>query len=752
MPVYQFKAMKKSYLLFIFVFSICSAFSQTDTTNKAVKLNEIVIAASRFEGLQQNIAQQTQVITVNDLQRFNAQNSADVLTLGGQVFVQKSQQGGGSPVLRGFEASRVLLVVDGVRMNNILFRAGHLQNVITVDNNAVDRVEVLFGPSSTVYGSDALGGVVHFRTKNPVLATEKNFLSTGNAFFRFGSVNNELTGHADISLAGKKFGSITSATFSRFSDLRQGNYLTEGTAGYWSRPYYAERTNRYDSIGNVIGQKDTAIANKNPDIMKGTGYYQYDVLQKFLFQQNENISHFLNFQFSNTSNIPRYDRLDVYSGSTILKDAEWYYGPQKRLLAAYEFNYKNAGALDNISAGVNYQNIEESRHNRSFNSSFRTSRIEKVHVIGLHVDLRKKIKTHDITAGIEGQFNLLKSTAFATNVNVDTTRPASTRYPDGKNNMNYVALYVTHQWTISPKVVLSDGIRYNFVNLHSTLTDASQDFFPLPYNETKNTYNAVSGNLGLVAKPGKGFRIAALFSTGFRAPNVDDMSKIFESVAGSVVVPNSKLKPEYTINGELTLEKTFAEKVRVSVIGFGTYFINAIALDKASFNGQDSIAYDGTLSRVLAPTNKTRAYVAGVSALAEADITNWLSASASVTYTYGRIVTDSVPYPLDHIAPVYGRIGFWAHYKWVHGEFFSLFSGAKRVKDYNMLGEDNFGQGTPNGSPAWYTLNARIGFQPVKYFAIDLGCDNLMDMRYRQFASGISAPGRNFFVKATVSW
>ncbi len=744
--------MRKLSILFLLVIYLMPSYAQTDTTDKAVKLNEVVIATSRFEGLQQNAAQQVQVITSTDLQRYNAQNSADALTLSGQVFVQKSQQGGGSPVLRGFEASRVLLVVDGVRMNNILFRAGHLQNVLTVDNNVVDRIEVLFGPSSTVYGSDALGGVVHFRTKNPLLATDKKFRTTGKTFFRFGSVNNELTGHADISLAGRKFGSITSATFSRFGDMRQGNFLTEGTAGYWNRSFYAARTNRYDSAGTVIGQKDTAIANRNPDIMKGTAYYQYDILQKFLFQQNENISHVLNFQFSNTSNIPRYDRLDVYSNSTILRDAEWYYGPQKRLLAAYEFNYKNAGPLDNISVGVNYQNIEESRHNRTFNSSFRTSRIEKVHVIGVHADLRKKIKAHEITAGVEGQFNLLKSTAFATNVNVDTTRPASTRYPDGKNNMNYIAAYVTHQWVISPKVVLSDGIRYNFVNLKSTLTEKSQDFFPLPYSETKNTYNAVSGNLGLVAKPGKGFRIAALFSTGFRAPNVDDVAKIFESVPGSVVVPNSKLKPEYTINGELTLEKTFAEKVRVSVTGFGTYFINAIALDNATFNGADSIDYDGVLSRVLAPANKNKAYVAGVTALVEADVTNWLSANASVTYTYGRIITDTVPYPLDHIAPVYGRIGFRAHYKWVRGEFFSLFSGPKKVKDYNMLGEDNFGQGTPNGSPTWYTLNARIGFQPVKYFGIDLGCDNLMDMRYRPFASGVSGPGRNFFVKATFSW
>ncbi len=745
--------MKKTISFLITILFTTSMYSQTDTSDKAINVSEVVISTSKFEGLQQNAAQQTLVLNSKSIERLNAQKTGDVLMNSGAAFVQMSQLAGGSVILRGFEASRVLYVIDGVRMNNILYRSGHLQNIVTVDNNSLDRLEVLYGPSSTIYGSDALGGVVHMRTKNPVLSREKSFYTTGSAFFRFGSVNNELTGHADISLAGKKFGSLTSVTFSKFGDLRQGNLLTDQTAGYWNRSFYAARTNKYDSLGNITGQKDTAIANPTPDVIKGSGYYQYDILQKFLYQQSDNISHVINFQFSNTGNVPRYDRLNVPSSSTILKDAEWYYGPQRRAMLAYDFNYKNAGPLDNVSVGLNYQNTEESRHNRSFNSSFRTSRIEKVHVIGLHADVRKRIKAHDITAGIEGQFNILKSTAFGTNINVDTTRAASTRYPDGKNNMNYVALYVTHQWDIiQDKLVLSDGIRYNFVNLHSTLTNESQDFFPLPFNEIKNNYHALSGNLGLVGKPGRGFRIAALFSTGFRAPNVDDIAKVFESVPGNVVVPNSKLKPEYTINGDLTLEKSFANKVRISVTGFGSYFINAIALDVAKFNGQDSIDYDGTLSRVLAPANKDRAYLAGVSARAEADITSWLSANASVTYTYGRIITDSVPYPLDHVPPVYGRAGFRAQYKWIRGEFFSVFCGKKATKDYNMLGEDNFGQSTANGSPAWYTLNLRVGFQPVKYFGVDLGCDNIMDLRYRQFSSGISSPGRNFFVKATFRW
>jgi hypothetical protein len=123
-----------------------------------------------------------------------------------------------------------------------------------------------------------------------------------------------------------------------------------------------------------------------------------------------------------------------------------------------------------------------------------------------------------------------------------------------------------------------------------------------------------------------------------------------------------------------------------------------------------------------------------------------------ITYTYGRILTDTTPYPLDHIPPLYGRAGINMKYKWMSGEFFSVFNGPKFKKDYNMFGEDNFAQGTGADLPGWYTLNARVSIAPVKFISLTLGCDNLLDLRYRHFASGISAPGRNMFVTLRVNW
>lgn len=707
-----------------------------DSTQKAIHLNEVVVGTSRFPESRQNAAQQTQTISSQDIKAMNAQSTADLLQQSG-LLVQKSQQGGGSPMLRGFEASRVLLVVDGVRMNNIIYRAGHLQNIITVDNSVLEGVDVIYGPGSVVYGSDALGGVVHLRTKGPVLSGDKKFLPKGNAFFRYGTVNNELTGHIDLNIGGKRFASFTSATFSQFGDLRQGmSFAPNGNDSLWNRYNYVQRVNGKDSV----------FTNGDPSIQKFTGFYQYDILQKFLFQQNENVSHLLNVQFSNSSNIPRYDRLTDRSGSKFA-NAEWYYGPQQRLLVAYELKWKKlAGVFDDFAFGVNYQRIIESRNSRGFGKTFLTNRTENVNVIGFHADFNKKIKTHRINFGADGQFNLLKSSAKATDVNVDTTKAASTRYPDGKNNMNYVGLFLQHQWTITPKVILSDGIRYNYVGLKSSFE--SQQFYQFPFTSTSQNHHAASGNLGLTFLPAKGLKIAALVSTGFRAPNVDDLAKIFETdaSAGTVIVPNEKLKPEYTVNTELTLGYTFNQYFRVEATGFYTRFFNAIVTDKFTYNGADTIVLDGKTGTVYANQNKRKADIFGVSARFTADPTRWLSLYASVDYTKGRILTDSVPYPLDHVAPVYGRAGVNVHLKQFRLDVFTVFSGKKDIKNYNLEGEDNEQYATATGMPAWWTLNAHFSVLLCKYFGVDVGVDNILDKKYRVFASGISGAGRNLFV------
>lgn len=709
---------------------------ETDSSqNRTFTLQEVVISVNKAIETKKNVAQQVQVMNAGEITSLQAQSTADLLAMSGNLFVQKSQLGGGSPVIRGFEASRILLVIDGIRMNNIIYRGGHLQNIVTTDNNSLDRLEILYGPSSNIYGSDALGGVVHLYTKQPLLATSgtKSNIRV-NASTRYGSADKESTSHLDLNIGGRLFGSLTSLTFSKFGDLRGGASLNPFyKQSYGERPFYVETYHGIDSL----------VVNSDPYVQTQSRYAQYDLLQKFLYQPNEHLSHGVNIQFSNSTNVPRYDRLTDPKGDG-LNSAEWYYGPQKRLLAAYDLNFRNPdGIFQGIHFGINFQDIEESRHNRNFNSTKLNHRIENVQVYGLNLDFQRTVNLHKIRFGIDGQYNTLTSTANAENISTGEITPLSTRYPDGDNIMLNAALYFSHTWDLADHLTLVDGFRAGYVTLHSTFVDNT--FFEFPYTEANQKNPVFSGNIGLIESPSDDWKISLLVSTAFRAPNVDDLSKVFETAPGAVIVPNPDLKPERTINTELGITKIFGKKISWENNVYYTLFRDAIVTDLFQYNNQDSIFYDDTWSLVLANQNKREAYLYGFSSQLKFYLGSHFQLKAGVNYTYGRIKTSAGETPLDHIPPFMARLSFAYKSQKIGADFFVNYNGWKKLKDYYLNGEDNEQYATADGMPAWFTANIRASYQIHHLLTIQAGVDNILDTQYRAFASGINAPGRNIF-------
>ena len=705
-------------------------------TEKTYSLDEVVVSASKFDEKRSDVAQQIKVLGGSTLAFMNQPTAAEVLQQSGHVAVQKSQQGGGSPVLRGFEANKVLLVVDGVRMNNAIYRGGHLQNVITLDNAILEKAEILFGPGSVMYGSDALGGVVHFYTKDPVLAdsTQKR-TAGGNAFVRYASANGERTGHLDLHAGSRQIGLLTSVTFSDFGDLRQGRRRNAAMGTLGLRNFYATR----------LGDRDTVLANPDPDVQVLSGYRQYDFLQKVLFRPGPQVSHTLNFQYSTSSDVPRYDRLTDPGKGVPLRSAEWYYGPQKRLFASYKLDLRSGLPLyDHARVIAGFQQLEESRINRNLDAAERDHRIEKVDVFTFTVDLSKHLRRHGLRYGAEWNNNYVASRAFTQNVSTGAVGPLDTRYPDGGSRMQTLAAYFTHTWDISDRWIFTSGVRYSRVTLGARFREKA--FFPFPFDEVKAQHGALNGNVGLVFQPGRDWRFALLGSSGFRAPNVDDLSKVFESRPGNLVVPNPGLRPEYVYNAELSVGKALAERIHLEATGYYALYHNAIAVQPFRLNGQDQVRYNGEWSRVTANANARRAYTTGLSLGLSADLTGSLSLTSTLHYTYGRIRTDSTAHPLDHIPPLYGKTGLAVRLRRFGGEFFALYNGWKRIGDYYRNGEDNEQYATPAGMPAWYTLNGRASFQVNAYLALQAAVENGLDRNYRVFASGISAPGRNFVV------
>jgi len=752
-------------IITLFISSVSSFAQKTKKDSLPVSLDEVVISANKFPEKKRNIAQRIEKINSSFIRQVNAQNTGDLLTQTGNVFVQKSQQGGSSPVIRGFEASRVLVVVDGVRLNNLIYRSGHLQNVITIDQNMLESAEVLYGPASTLYGSDALGGVVHLRSRSPLLANDSiKIITKSNSFLRYSSVNREKTMHTNLNLGWKKIAWLQSYTISDFGDMRMGkNYRGE-----------FEGFGRRDSLITRINGTDTVVKNNDPFLQKFSGYRQWDITHKLLYQPSEKIKHQLNFQYSNTTDVPRYDRLQDrrnFGGAigNTLRWTEWYYGPQRRLLTAYELNIGKANWFDALNLNINYQDIEESRIQRQYRVASKESRIERVKVAGYILDIRKKWRDHELTTGVDGQFNFLKSSGTITNVNTGAISTlVDTRYPNGNNRMNNFGIFAQHIFKFnSRKFILNDGVRLQYSSLYSSIADNS--FRNLPYTEIEQKNTALTGNVGLVYLPGSQTKLSSNFSAGFRVPNIDDLAKIFESgTTGNirqVVVPNPDIKPERTYNIDLGISQQLGSMIRIEASGFYTWFRDALVKTPFLFNGQDSILYNGVKSQVLANTNANKAFLYGFTASVFATFNQWI-VSSTINYTRGFFETDpgklSNVYekqpngsyllvnknverkPLDHIPPVFGKTSITYQNKTIRVELFALYNGWKYLDQYNADGEDNPQYATIKGTPAWYTLNFRTSVVFYKKYELQISVENIFDRNYRTFSSGFSAPGRNF--------
>lgn len=727
--------MKSIFILCFAVIGCNSVFAQNEEPDSVVFLDELVVSANKIPELRSKLSQQVHLMTSTEIRMLNSQTMAEVLTNSGVVGMQKSQQGGGSPQLRGFEASRIVLMIDGVRMNNLIYRAGHLQNVITVDNNLLESVEILLGPSSTVYGSDALGGVVSMRTKSAVLSSTGKPSFSGTGFYRYGSVNNEKTQHVDFNIGLKKFAFFTGVTFSDFGDLKMGKKTNPALGEQFGlRYFFVERSPDNSS--------DELVANPDPYVQKFSGYTQTDVIQKIRYQPSEKFSHTLNVQYSTTSNIPRYDRLTDPEG-TGLRQAEWYYGPQERLMVAYELSVEQFGSFaDEMKTVLSYQRIEESRHDRRFNRTNRRNQIENVDVVGVTADLTKSFSSHRLRYGIDGQFNTLQSTAFNQNVMTGATSAVGTRYPGGENTMNFLALYATDTYDLSTRASLNTGIRFGYSSLRAEFMDKT--FFPFPFETVSQRNQYASGNFGVVFRPNGNWKFSFMTSTGYRVPNIDDLAKVFDTSAGtSLVVPNPELKPEKTVNFDLGVTTFVSDKVRWENNFFYTSFFDAIVIDAFQFNGSDEMMYEGQLTPVFANQNKRKARVTGFSSVLNTTLSKHLAFNTSYNLTKGVIISEDKP--LDHIPPSFGRAELKYNRNKVAASIFVNFNGWKKLKDYYPNGEDNEVYASAEGMPSWYTINLRAEYEFNSYLALQLGMDNLLDLQYRTFASGINSPGRNLF-------
>jgi len=702
-----------------------------------IVLSEFSVTANKWEQEHHEIPFEIDEVSRKDIEFNNPQTSADIMNNTGKVFVQKSQMGGGSPMIRGFAANGVLIVVDGVRMNNAIFRGGNLQNIINIDPNIIGHAEVIFGPGSVTYGSDAMGGVMDFHTKKPEYAIDEKFNINAEWMGRVSTANEEQTYSLGLNLGWHKFASRTQISFSKYGDLQAGK------KHFGNYPDFGKRT--YVVAQDANG-KDQMYQFPNTYIMSPSAYSALFINQKFSFKIGKRSNLSYQFLYSTTSDIPRYDRLIQWKGNH-LKYAEWYYGPQKWMMNNIQFRSNRKTKLyDEIKIVGAYQFFEESRHDRKFQDSLLRHRLESVKMYSLNLDFEKNLSQKlDIFYGLEFVYNEVNSSAIGRNIYTNENHFVSTRYPNIYNYYFTAGAFINLKYKFNNKLTALAGLRYNRVYSDSKFDNSH---LQLPYDQITMNMGAPNGSIGLAWLPTKKWQINFNLASAFRAPNIDDAAKVFDSEPGNVVVPNPNLKPEYAYSAEVGIKKDFQDIAHLELNMFYTYVDQIIVRRDFQFNGQDSIVYDGTLSKVQSMQNALSAQIAGATAALRLKITKHFNFKSSYNITYGK---DNEGYSLRHIPPSFGSSSIIFKYKKFQTQFYANYNGGISFNDLAPSEQDKTHIYTPDGAEAWYTLNFKSSLK-ISLLTFDFGVENILDRFYIPYSSGIPAAGRNFYISLHIRY
>jgi len=713
------------------------------------QLSEIVLSVSRSTAQKRRLAQQIGIVSEQQIAQQNPENTATLLREVPGVRVQQSQGGGGSPVLRGFEANRVLLVVDGVRMNNAIFRSGHLHNSISIDPLSLSRAEVIFGPSSVGYGSDALGGVIHFYTKTPLINQEQKLRLAGSSSYTFTQNTSKQT--ALFEYSAPKWAMLQQVSYSEFGDVVMGSRRAHGFENWGKVTTFSQNSaTRYVASPAI---------NDTPNVQRNSGYHQIDVLQKWVYHTTNGLKYTLNLQGSQSGNIPRFDKLSVTKANN-LRFARWEYGPQKRLLVSPQISFVgNRPWLHSGKIIAAMQLLEESRIQRKFSSLDRETQIEQLAVFSLNADFKAKTKAGSVWSyGLEYTHNKVRSKAFAQELMLQgekvtgllPKRPIPTRYPSGGSTYATFAAYLDYRHDFSPKSTLNFGARRTITELNASWTE--QALIDARLAQVYQKHQSSNVTLGYTHQPNASWQLKALFSTGFRAPNIDDLGKSRED-KGVLTVPNMWLKPEFIYSFDVGIRKQWENTSFVELNGYYFLLQNYIArvpytvrYDETT-NDVETIKYDGDVVETAANVNVGEAQIGGLSAETKWQITPKVTYRGTLTYTrgFGNELSGNLP----SISPLFfTQKLLWnlpkgdVSLQWHHAQ-------AKSPENYSSWGEDGLEEtpilqeGIYAGTPAWHRWDMQFSYPLSNALQLSGGIFNLWDTHYREFASGISAPGRS---------
>lgn len=656
---------------------------------RPLELSPVVVTATRGERASFDVPNAVTIVDREDAERQSPRVLPDLLRGETGVFVQQTTPGQSAPIIRGLIGSSILMLVDGMRLNTAIFRSAPNQYFALVDPYNVERIEVVRGAGSALYGSDAMGGVINVITPVPRLASEQWQLH-GKALGQFSSADTSWVNR--VSLEGGKSGVAIHGgfTYQNHNDLRGGG-----------------------DIG----------------IQRPSGYEVY-AGDGALFLERGNQDLFLSVQYLKQPQTPRFDELVPGFGQTQPSSAVFFFEPNDRLFLHGRYRLRNPlPFVDGLELHVAFQEINDDRRNRDFGGTREDREQNRDALTGITLQLTSRWgQWMTFTYGGEIYLDEVNSSRVGRNINTGTTSTRQSRFADG-STLNSFSFYLQDEIRVHPRLTAVLGGRFSHFDIDIPKADREVG--------AHLTTSDLTGSLGLLYHLTPQINLVTNVGRGFRVPNVFDLSTLGPRPGNRFNIPSPDLKPEQVITVDAGVKLNFP---RFTGELFGFY---ADYRDKIEDVATGEVTPEGRQIVQSANLNKVTLY--GVEAGGRFRLLDNVQLFGSLTFTWAEEeFLDGKTVAADRIPPVNGQVGLLYRPMprlWV--EPFVRFAATQdRLSDRDRTDP----RINPEGTPGWVTANIRLGWEITERFRARFAVENIFDQPYREHGSGINAPGINAIV------
>ncbi len=640
----------------------------------------VVITANR---LGKSTGQSLSVVSVlerESIDRLSPRSAADALLGVAGVWMQRTNHGGGSPFIRGLSGNQVLLLVDGIRVNNSTFRYGPNQYFNVLDPLNIQQVEVVRGQTSVEYGTDALGGVINVLSRQPLFAQEGKSGFQGGVYGKAMSQDMELSTRVVGAYQGERIAIRAGTSWKDFGDVRAG-----GNLGFQRPSGYQEQSG--------------------------------DLKVRLKLADNHQLS--ASWMMVNQEHVGRYDQVAQRGYS------RWEFDPQRWQQAYLRYEGNTSNCLLFWKATLSGIQSIEQRKSQKIGSPEVIVEADSVHTLAiLGAVTWKPIAQVEIAFGVEYYGDIITSGRLQQDEDTGISIRSRGLYPTGSIAWNS-GVYQTAGYTLG-HLRIEGGWRYNWFAIN--IPDQT-------FGEVQISPDALVGHVGLTFDLGKGHALYSAARTGFRAPNVNDMST-FGPFDSGYEVPAYDLNPEKTRSVELGYRFN-RRRGMLFLSGYYTQLTDLMVRQPFTYNGSGTYLGDPVFGKV----NTGKAFITGLEAEGAVRFAETIELKGFLIYTYGQDI--SANEPLRRIPPLNGRIAlrkWWGNRLWIEGEMLAA-SAQNRLSG----GDKSDHRINPNGTPAWAVANLRAGTS-WKFVSLSAGLQNITNTAYRYHGSGTDMLGRSLYV------